>query len=141
MMELLKKLFLPANTSGTQEPDGLTQAQREAMIDLLLLATYSDEFVDANEDRVLERVTDRFNWDADISIDEYINASTTQAKEAHTSDEFREAFIRDISLRLDSKDQRYEALRLCNILLFSDADLQHKEIKFLKSISKAFGLK
>ena len=141
MMELLKKLFLPATFSRRQEPDGLTQDQREAMIDLLLLATYSDEFVDANEDRVLGRVTERFNWDRNLSVEEYINASTTQAKEAHTSEESIDAFIRDIGSRLDNKEQRYEALRLCNILLFSDADLQRKEIKFLKRTSAAFGLR
>lgn len=141
MMELLKKLFLPATSSRRQDPDGLTQAQREARIDLLLLATYSDEFVDANEGRVLERVTERFNWDRNLSVDEYITASTAQAKEAHRSEESIDALIRDIGSRLDNKEQKHEALRLCNILLFSDADLQHKEVKFLKRTSEAFGLR
>jgi hypothetical protein len=141
MIEFLKKLFLPASIFGKQEPDGLTQTQREARIDLLLLATHSDEFVDANEDRVLERVTERFNWDGDLSVDEYINASTTQAKEAQASEESMDAFVRDIGSRLGSREQRYEAVRLCNILLFSDADLQRKEIEFLKNTSKIFGLR
>ena len=141
MKELLKRLFLPANNSARQSPDGLTQAQREAMIDLLLLATYSDDFVDANEDRVLERVTGRFNWKSDLSLDDYISASATRSKHEHASEASREAFISDIGRRLKSKEQKYQAMRLCNILLYADADLRKREVRFLKSVSKVFGLK
>ena len=141
MKEILKKLFLPEEKSDRQEPDGLTQAQREAMIDLLVLATYSDDFVDVNEDRVLERVTERFNWKSDVSIDEYISTSAIKSKEVGASEVSKDIFISDIGLRLNNKKDKYQALRLCNTLLYSDADLQKTEVKFLKSVSKAFGLK
>ena len=141
MKELLKKLFLPEEKPKRQLPDGLTQSQREAMIDLLLLATYSDDFVDVNEDRVLERVTERFNWKSDVSIDEYISASAIKSKEVRASEASEDFFISDIGLRLNKKKYKYQALRLCNTLLYSDADLRGTEVKFLKSVTKVFGLK
>lgn len=136
MIDLLKKLFLPE-----EEPDGLRQAQREAMIDLLVLATYSDDLVDSNEDRALEKVTERFNWRSSLSIGEYIIASATKSKEVRASEDKNDHYIHDIGFRLGSKKQKYQALRLCNRLLYSDSDLHGTEVQFLQRVSKIFDLK
>lgn len=136
MIDLLKKLFL-----SEEESDGLRQAQREATIDLLVLATYSDGLVHANEGRALERAAKRFSWRSRLPIEEYISASAKKAEQVRASEEKEDHYIRDIGIRLESRKHRNQALRLCNMLLYSDSDLQGTEVQFLQRVSKILGLK
>ena len=59
MPSLLRKLF------GKPEApkDGLTQPQREAIVDLLNYCMYADNFVMLAEDRLITDTVAKFNWD------------------------------------------------------------------------------
>jgi hypothetical protein len=138
MIDILRKLFF---SRDEVEADGLDQAQREAIIDLLLLATFSDDYVDLSERTIVDKTVERFNWDSPISVDDYIQSSTARAKEAGSSKQSRECFLVDISQRLGTKEHKYRALRLCNLLLYADADLQLTEVQFIRKIVSIFDLK
>lgn len=141
MIDFLKKLFFSENASGAPKDDGLDQAQREAIIDLLLIATYSDDYVDVNETRILDKTIERFNWNSDTSIDDYVQSVEAKVKEARSSQSSTSKLLSNISDRLKTGEGRYRALNLCNVLLYSDSDLLGAEVDFLKNVSKAFGLK
>ena len=141
MIEFLKKLFSKENAPSTSETDGLDQAQREAIIDLLLIATYSDDYVDVNETRILDKTIERFNWNSDTPIDDYVQSVEARVKEARSSQSSTSELLGDISDRLRTQEGRYRALNLCNVLLYSDTDLLSAEVDFLRKASKVFGLK
>ncbi len=139
MINAIRKLFF--SNEGVVEPDHLDQGQREALIDLLLLATYSDSHEDQNETTTLEKTTERFNWQSDVSIDTYIEKSRSQAIEVSESNDSRKQFLENISVRLKDKEGRYRALRLCNVLLYSDATLIGSEVDFIQEVARVFELK
>ena len=59
MPSLLRKLF-----HKTEAPnDGLTQPQREAIVDLLNYCMYADNLVMLAEDRLIADTVAKFNWD------------------------------------------------------------------------------
>ena len=59
MPSLLRKLF-----HKTEAPnDGLTQPQREAIVDLLNHCMYTDNLVMLAEDRLIADTVAKFNWD------------------------------------------------------------------------------
>jgi hypothetical protein len=59
MPSLLKKLF----RRSEEKNDGLTQPQREAIVDLLNYCMYADNLVMLAEDRLIADTAATFNWD------------------------------------------------------------------------------
>ena len=60
MPSLLKKLF-----QNSEAPNnGLTQLQREAIVDLLNYCMYADNLLMLAEDRLITDTVKKFNWDS-----------------------------------------------------------------------------
>ena len=138
MLEKLKLLF----TRGVkQDPDGLKQDQREAMIDLLLLCIYADNELDLIEDRIFDRQVERYNWKSEQPIGDYIKASRARTLDLIQSEEKRLAHLNEIGARLKKDEIKFRALKLCKILFYSDWELATHEEAFIKEIRKAFRLK
>ena len=72
MPSLIQKLF------GKPEApkEGLTQPQREAIIDLLNYCMYADGFVFLAEDRFIADTVAKFNWDSKVPFDQFVLRST-----------------------------------------------------------------
>ncbi len=139
MIEAIKNLFL--HKKEDVKIDNLGQGQREAIIDLLLLAAYSDSRESQKEIITLENTAERFDWQSDTPIESYIETSRSQAQRLSESDESRLDFLKDIGERLENREGRYRALRLCNVLLYSDAELIGSEVAFIQEVAKTFELK
>ena len=66
MPSLLKKLFHKSEAPN----NGLTQLQREAIVDLLNYCMYADNLVMLAEDRLITDTVKKFNWDSKIPFDQ-----------------------------------------------------------------------
>ena len=99
MPSLLKKLFRKSEAPN----DGLTQPQREAIVDLLNYCMYADNLVMLAEDRLIADTVAKFNWDPKaVRFDQFDARSVGNARNARESQVYRAKFLGSIRDRLDT---------------------------------------
>ena len=132
MPSLIRKLF------GKPEAlkDGLTQPQREAIVDLLNYCMYADNFVFLAEDRFITDTVAKFNWDSKVPFDQFVLRSTDNARNARESQVYRERFLASIRDRLDTPAVKGQALDLCQELFLADGARSDEEDAVLQKLRK-----
>src|SRR5205823_2446170 len=78
MPSLIRKLFHKSEAPK----DGLTQPQREAIVDLLNYCMYADNLIFLAEDRVITDTVAKFNWDPKVPFDQCDVRSIDNARNA-----------------------------------------------------------
>lgn len=141
MIDYISKWFSAfTDTEDTPSRDGLEQGQREAIIDLLLLAMHSDNHLAISEKEVLEDQIGAFDWRSGSSVEIYVEEATARVREADETDEGRAGLFTELAERLGTEDAKVFALDLCKKLFQADADVDMEEISFLSELRKAMGL-
>lgn len=132
MPSLLQKLF------GKPEApkDGLTQPQREAIIDLLNYCMYADNFVFLAEDRFITDTVAKFNWDSKVPFDQFVLRSTDSARNASESQVYRNQFLASIKERLGTPEVKGKALGLCQELFVADGARSEEEEDVFQNLRK-----
>jgi len=130
MPSLLKKLFHKSEAPN----DGLTQPQREAIVDLLNYCMYADNLVMLAEDRLIADTVARFNWDPKIPFDQFDARSVGNARNARESQVYRDQFLASIKDRLDTAAVRGKALDLCQELFLADGAQSDEEDEVLQNL-------
>jgi len=130
MPSLLKKLFHKSEAPN----DGLTQPQREAIVDLLNYCMYADNLVMLAEDRLIADTVARFNWDPKIPFDQFDARSAGNARNARESQVYRDKFLGSIKDRLDTPAVRGKALDLCQELFLADGAQSDEEDEVLQNL-------
>src|ERR1041384_3120286 len=105
MASLLRKLF----GKSEEAKDGLTQPQREAIVDLLNYCMYADNLVMLAEDRLIADTVAKFNWESKTPFDQFEVRSVGNARNARESQVYREKFLGSIKDRLASPAVRMKA--------------------------------
>ena len=137
MPHSVKKLFVK---SGNPQSDGLQQAQREAIVDLLHYCMYTDNLVALKEDSFINNVAATLSWDPNISFETYEGGSIGNARRAKESTAYRSEFLRSVSDRLGNQTTKELAFDLVKDLYSADANLSDKETQSLPILRKALGL-
>lgn len=127
-----KKLF----HSAPQPDDGFTQAEREAVVDVLHYCMYADRHVARSEDEMIERVARTLHWDPAISYEYYEGKSTGAVRTALAGDVSREAFLQDLRRRLPKTEHRAFVLKLASELIAADGT-QPQEVVALQALKDA----
>jgi DUF1680 family protein len=109
------------SADSTKKNDGLSQSQREAIVDLLHYCMYADNFVALAEDKFINAVAATLNWDKNISFEVYEGGSIGKARKAKESAGYRDTFYKDVVARLATKEARAMALKLCKELYNADS--------------------
>ena len=126
MPSLIRKLF--HKSEAPAQKDGLTQPQREAMVDLLNYCMYADNFVFLAENRFITDTVAKFDWDPKIPFDQFDARSVSNARNASESQVYRDQFLASIKDRLDTAAVKGQALDLCQeLFLANDARSDEKE--------------
>jgi hypothetical protein len=123
MPSLIRKLFHKSEAPN----DGLTQPQREAIVDLLNYCMYADNLVMLAEDRLITDTVAKFNWDSKVPFDQFVLRSTDNARNARESQVYREKFLASIRDRLDTAAVKGQALDLCQELFVADGSRSDEE--------------
>ena len=89
MRSLIRKLFHKSEAPK----DGLTQPQREAIVDLLNYCMYADNLVFLAENRLITDTVAKFNWDPKIPFDQFDARSVSNARNASESQVYRDQFL------------------------------------------------
>ena len=123
MPSLIRKLFHKSEASK----DGLTQPQREAIVDLLNYCMYADNLIFLAEDRLITDTVAKFNWDPKIPFDQFDARSVSNARNARESQVYRDQFLASIKDRLDTASVKGKALDLCQELFVADGSRSDEE--------------
>ena len=124
MSRLFRKLFHKEETPR----DGLTQPQREAIVDLLNYCMYADDRVFLAEDRLITDTVAKFNWDPKaVPFDQFDARSIGNARNARESQVYREKFLASIRDRLETAAVKGKALDLCQQLFVADGARSDEE--------------
>src|ERR1700758_1873707 len=132
MPSLIKKLFRKSDASA--QKDGLTQAQREAIVDLLNYCMYADNFVFLAEDRLITDTVAKFNWDPKVPFDQFDARSIGNARNARESQVYRDQFLASINDRLGTAAVKGQALDLCQELFLADGVRSDEEDAVLQNL-------
>ena len=130
MPGLIRKLFHKSEAPK----DGLTQPQREAMVDLLNYCMYADNLVFLAEDTLITDTVAKFNWDPKIPFDQFVLRSTDNARNARESQVHREKFLGSIKHRLGAAAVKGQALDLCQELFLADGARSDEEDEVLQNL-------
>ena len=132
MPSLIRKLFHKSEAST----DGLTQPQREAIVDLLNYCMYADNLIFLAEDRLIADTVAKFNWDSKVPFDQFVLRSTDNARSARESQVYRDRFLASIRDRLDTAAAKGQALGLCQELFVADGARSDEEDAVLQNLRK-----
>jgi hypothetical protein len=132
MPSLIKKLFGKSDASA--QNDGLTQPQREAIVDLLNYCMYADNFVFLAENRFITDTVAKFNWEPKIPFDQFAVRSIANARNATESQVYRDQFLASIRDRLDTAAVKGQALDLCEELFVTDGSRSDEEYDVLQHL-------
>jgi hypothetical protein len=130
MPSLIRKLFHKSEAPN----DGLTQPQREAIVDLLNYCMYADNLVFLAEDRVITDTAAKFNWDSKVPFDQFEVRSVSNARNARESQVYRDRFLASIKDRLDTASVKGKALDLCQELFLADGAQSDEEDAVLQNL-------
>ena len=135
MPSLIRKLFHKSEAPK----DGLTQPQREAIVDLLNYCMYADNLVMLAEDRLITDTVAKFNWDSKVPFDQFALRSIDNARNARESQVYREKFLGSIKDRLDTAAVKGKALDLCQELFIADGSRSDEEEDVFQNLRKLLG--
>jgi hypothetical protein len=132
MPSLIKKLFRKSEAPN----DGLTQPQREAIVDLLNYCMYADNLVFLAEDRLIADTVAKFNWDPKVPFDQFDARSTSNARNASESQVHKDQFLASIRDRLGTAAVKGQALDLCQELFLADGARSDEEDAVLQNLKE-----
>jgi len=114
----------------------MTQKQREAIVDLLLLGMFADGSLKATQDQKLLSVIDEIGWQSYQTPDLYFQAAIAKARDASDTEEGIRFRLKKIRENLGSEDVRLKALDYLAQILAVNGRAGGGEAKFLE-IAKA----
>ena len=130
MPGLIRKLFHKSEAPN----DGLTQPQREAIVDLLCYCMYTDNLVMLAEDRLITDTVAKFSWDSKVPFDQFAVRSIDNARNARENQVYRDQFLASIRDRLDTAAVKGKALYLCQELFLADGAQSDEEDAVLQNL-------
>lgn len=115
----------------------MKQSQREALIDLLLLAIYTDSHLSLSEEEALNQAIDQQGWDSEFPRDLYLQRATAAARAAAESGDAINDYIRQRAALFTSAPAQAQAYSIIHQVLSPDG-LASTEQSFLSRLNKAF---
>src|SRR5215469_12567307 len=132
MPGLIRKLL--HKSEAPAQKDGLTQPQREAIVDLLNYCMYADNLVFLAEDRLITDTVAKFNWESKVPFDQFDVRSINNARNARESQVYRDQFLASIRDRLGTAAVKGQALDLCQELFVADGARSDEEDAVLQNL-------
>jgi hypothetical protein len=135
----MKKIFSGMFNRAHTKADGLVQSQREAVVDLLHFCMSADRDLALVEDKFVTAEAAHFDWEPDVSFEDFAVKSLARAQDAVQSAEARTAYLQDIARRLATTDLLTRAVGLCQQVFVSDGTFAVSERAVFGEILEAFG--
>jgi hypothetical protein len=118
----------------------LNQAQREAIFDFLLLATYADNSLKLTEDQRLYELISGLGWESYQDPTEYADSAIARVRAAAESDANTQAFLGELNKRLATQEAKVFAIAILPRVLESDNSMPEAEQAFYEAAKAALGV-
>ena len=119
---------------------GLDDAQKQALLDLLVVGMYADHNLASAEDVCVQRLLDSFHFASDYERQKFSDAAFTRAS-AHTgSPEAIRSYVNQLADCFPKREDRQTVFDTLNQLLTSDGRVTSEECQVLAAVKTAFQL-
>jgi hypothetical protein len=125
-LDLVRERAVPAET----------QAEREAVIDLLVWTMFADRHVAAAEQQRIAAETKNMAWDAPSPVDHFVDKSMLRARAVLAGDQSAEKYLDEITARLGDDAMRRRALAACEALAEVDGEVAEAERQLLRTFEE-----
>ncbi len=115
----------------------LSEPQRRALLDLLVLGMYSDAHLAAAEDADVRQLLGEMGFEADSDRDREIDAAVTRVRKHTASVKAARNYATDLAQVFQAKDQRRQVHELLDELLASDDTVAESEKNFAAVVGEA----
>lgn len=123
---------------GRIEGAGVTQAQREALLDLLIVALYADGLISAEENAQLDGLVAHLKWENPLQRRQYLGLAYARIRAGlDRGGVGRPALLAGIAARLKDPGMRRQAQRLAADLVEADGPATDSEKLFLAEVGAA----
>lgn len=119
----------------------LSQEQKEAKIDLMLLMMYADRNIAEQERNMLKEQSEGMGWEnPEYYLELYIDKRIADVREVITDENKTDAFIDSIAKRLGNDELKQKMLKMIVDFIDVDADSADREKSLLEKVEAAFGM-
>ena len=115
----------------------LTQPQREALFDLITLATYTDAHLSLKEDSLMESVLLSEGWESRYPKSLFLDKSRARAREAVEDDVAMQAYPESRAARFCTSEEQSAAMEQVRDVISRDG-IEPEEDAFLARLNDAF---
>ncbi len=115
----------------------VTQNEREAIVELMMMVMYSDKTLKLAEDDAIKEYAS-IKWESPLSLEFYFGKVTPKIRTALADKEKMNAFLKDINARIESELVKAQVLLVCNDLAMADSEFSSEEKQLLENISQVF---
>lgn len=115
----------------------LTQPQREALFDLITLATYADSHLSLKEEALMESALLAEGWDSRYPKSLFLDKSRARAREAVEDEVVLDAYLASRAALFCTSDEQTTALGLIRDVIARDGIVPEEHV-FLVRLNDAF---
>ncbi|BAZ06140.1 TerB family tellurite resistance protein [Calothrix sp. NIES-3974] len=116
----------------------VTQNEREAIIELMLLMMYGDKNLKLAEDEIIQEYVNNTQWESPLSLEFYLGKVTPKIRAALADQDKLNSLLQDINARIESETVKIQLLKVCNDLAASDEEFSSPEQELIKNIYQVF---
>ncbi|QXD25167.1 hypothetical protein F7C95_04500 [Opitutia bacterium ISCC 51] len=130
-MKLFEKLFNKDKSASSR--DGLSQDEREAIIDLLILGAYTDNRLSLREEKAFEALTETLSWESETELSDFMKDAIAKVRSVRSNPSAKEDLLIKVKERLNSLTSVKKALNLLNKVFISDGR-SYDEANFYREV-------
>lgn len=117
----------------------LSESEKNALLDLLVLGMYADGHLAAVEDVCIQRLLDAMSLGSDHAKQEAVDASVTKVSRIGSAPAAVRSAVAEIAKAFPKPDARRLACQALDGLLASDNQVTGREKEFLTVVREVFG--
>jgi hypothetical protein len=137
MVGVLGLLFYDAVQTLIRATICMTQQQREAVVDLLLLGMFADAPLKVSEDQKLLSVIEEIGWQSYQAPDLYLQSAIARARDTLETEGATRHRLERISEELNEPGLKLRALEYLTQFLVVDGAVDAEESRFLEQAKEA----
>lgn len=130
-MKLFEKLFNKDKSASSR--DGLSQEEREAIIDLLILGAYTDNRLSLREEKAFESLTGTLSWESETELSDFMKDAIAKVRSVRSNPSAKEGLLNEVKERLNSPTSVKKALNLLHKVFVSDGR-SYEEANFYRQV-------
>jgi hypothetical protein len=117
---------------------GLTDPQKQALVDLLVLGMYADGNLDLIEDERARQILDATQFSSDSARQYFIDASFARARRHGSSPDATRKYVAEIAQNFSEPATRRQIYDALQESLASDQKMADQESQLLRVVSREF---